>query len=202
MAICAINNPPFVKISKNITRLDKQWERLVRHRETTLLGNMRNVTYLLKTTVATTKLLGQVLNRRTGTLIRALLPNSPEMAGRMLSNGITIGTVGVQGAIAPYGKIHEMGGTYSVQIGAGSRGGFGARGGSKLAGTGKGKRKSVEQAGADANAYMRWAAAHPPSTTTRVVRGRWYIMTTIKSRAEQIRAMLSESTMVLEGAEE
>jgi hypothetical protein len=55
------------------------------------------------------KLEGQVLHHRTGNLERATVYDEPENNGNVIS-----ATVGVTG-LAPYGKIHEYGGTVDVR---------------------------------------------------------------------------------------
>jgi len=60
--------------------------------------------------VVTDKLQGQVLAHRSGNLQRSVL-----QSGDVVSEGYTIiGSFGV-GRTAPYGKVHEYGGTYSVR---------------------------------------------------------------------------------------
>lgn len=198
----AITNSPAIDIQSNIDRVEKQWHRFIQRFRPNLLENMRLLTYLLKDTVATSKLQGQVLNRRTGKLIQSLLPNDPEQAGR-IEGGNIVGTVGAQASIAPYARPLEEGAQFPVQVGAGTRGGFGARGGSLVASWNKkvgkmslrqSRLKTMSEAEAKLNAYMHWANKNPEKTVTRIIRARWYIKDTIKEKQSTIKFILSRST--------
>jgi hypothetical protein len=191
-----INNPNPVFVQSNMEKVAKRWDRLIKAFKPTLLQNMRKVTYMLKTSVVSNKLYGQVLNRRTGNLIRSMLPNDENQAGHIESNGDIVGIVGAQGAIAPYARIHEYGGNVTYRVGAGARGGFGARGASQLSGkSGNYSKRKLKIVGQKADQYLAWAQKHPPGKSTRHIVGRFYIGSTIQTHRPFIKAMLTNGVL-------
>jgi len=199
MRTVSMSNMPRMKVLANTQKIEMQWMKLMTRFRPQLLANMRAVTYLLKTQTAITKLQGQELNKVTGNLIRSLLPNSPEVAGRMVGNAV-VGVVGAQGAIAPYARWHEIGAVYSMNVGAGSRGGFGARGGSKLA-SGSGyhhiSSERFSKVNKSMSRYLSWAKKHPATTSTMTIRPRYYIRGTIIEKMPIIKALLGKDLYVI-----
>ena len=72
-----------------------------------LKTTIREQVYALQAHVIARKLTGDVLHQRTGNLIRSLTTEVTQ------SGDTTVGILGV-GREAPYGAVHEMGGTFNV----------------------------------------------------------------------------------------